>query len=245
MLLAPAAPAFADASVRFVNASTGGDRLSLEVSAERGGTATLPAVNFGEATAYLRVPTGGEVRLQASPGGGSSAGALESGGRYTIVASGRRAELETYEDGRPSGGRARIRAINAAPELGDADVRLDGRPVADAIGFTDASDYTSIEPGTYDLEVTRPGGRGGALATRPGLSLSAGSTVSAVVAGTGGVRTRVIVVGETSAVPRGAPATGLGGLAGGDGPPWLLALLAALGAGTLGGAAHRLTTRRG
>ena len=53
-----------------------------------------------------------------------------------------------------------------------------------------------------------------------------------------------MVVQDGVDAPEGGPATGLGGLSGGDGAPWLLALLAALAAGTLGGLAFTRAARR-
>jgi hypothetical protein len=99
-----------------------------------------------------------------------------------------------------------------------------------------------LEPGTYKLEAMRPSGKGGALATKSGVNLEAGTSATAVIAGSGGKPTTIIVASEGAVAPTHAPKTGLGGLDGG--PPWLTALLAALAAGVVGGGAYRLAARR-
>ena len=38
-----------------------------------------------------------------------------------------------------------------------------------------ASDYLPLDPGTYTLAVTRPGGKG-RLASKPGVNVAAGTT---------------------------------------------------------------------
>ena len=82
-----------------------------------------------------------------------------------------------------------------------------------------------------------------ALATQKGVTASAGSAATAYAVGSAGEPTRFVVVADSVAAPSGAPATGLGGMAGSDGAPWLAALLAALAAGTLGGVLYTRAPR--
>ena len=77
-----------------------------------------------------------------------------------------------------------------------------------------------------------------------GVNLAAGTASTAYAVGSGGERTRFVVVQDGVDAPAGGPATGLGGLSGDDGAPWLAALLAALAAGTLGGVAYTRAARR-
>jgi hypothetical protein len=67
---------------------------------------------------------------------------------------------------------------------------------------------------------------------------------TAILAGSGGAPERLIIATDDTLTPPGAPETGLGGLAGGGGPPWLLILLAAGLAGALGGAWQLALLRR-
>ena len=188
----PVAEAGANADVRFVHAVPGGTAASLQV-----GGASLPPIGFGSATGYSDVPSG-RTDLSLSAGGDTLADlseTLANGGRYTVVAAGipRKSELIVVRDGRPQGGRARIRAINAAAELGEVDVDLGGRTVASGLAFKDASSYAAVDPGAYALEAIRPGGEGGALMTQPGATVPAGSATTAVLIGSGGERTRFLV----------------------------------------------------
>ncbi|MBA2505557.1 MAG: DUF4397 domain-containing protein [Thermoleophilaceae bacterium] len=239
----PVSEAAADADVRFVHAVPGAPAASLTV-----GGASLPAVGFGSATGYTAVDSG-DVTLRLGSDGDTiadSADTLADGSRYTVVAAGttRSPDLTVYRDGRPAGGQARIRAIGAASELGDVDVDLGGETIASNLGFGAASDYASVDPGSYSLEATRPGGGGSAIVSQPGAVVAAGSSTTAVLLGSGGERTRFLVLNDSTVTPAGAPATGLGGLTGEQGAPWLLALMAALLAGAVGGGAHRFSGRR-
>jgi hypothetical protein len=229
--------------LRLVHAVPGGGQATLSA----GKTEIGSPVSFGEVTRYTRVPEGRvELVLRPATGGKPLVKAAETlrGGRMTVVATrdGQRVMLRVLPDGRASGGSARVRAMNAAPELGATQVDVDGRPVARDLPPGQASDYTTVDPGTYRLEAARPGGGGGALASRSGVSLAAGTSTTAFVVGSGGEPTRVVVASDATVTPRQAPGTGLGGLAGGT--AWGAALAAALGAGVLGGAAYLLATRR-
>ena len=241
-MLVPVSAASASAiELRFVHAAPGAGSARLTA----GGRDVGGVVSFAEATRYTRVPDG-SVHLTLHGDGRRLASADPSleGGSYTIVAMRRdgKVGLEAYRDGGARGGTARLRTINAAGELGEAGVTLDGRPLVRSVATGEASPYETVDPGTYNLDITRAGGGGGALASRPSVALSAGTATTAIALGTGGERTRVILVSDGTAAPSRAPATGLGGLEGGT--PWLTALLAALGAGALGGAAHTLVRRR-
>jgi hypothetical protein len=227
-----------------VHAVPGAGSAELTADGEElGGSA-----GFSEATDYASVPDG-SVNLELRPAGGGKALASSSkslsDGRYTVVAwrRGERVRLDTYREERPREGSARVRAIDAAGELGEVAVRLGTTTVARAVGPGEASPYRDVEPGTYDLQVSRPRGGGGALASRKGVAVAAGTARTAVVLGSGGEATRVVLLSDGTAAPSKAPGTGLGGLDGGV--AWGTVLAAALAAGALGGAAYTLARRRG
>jgi uncharacterized protein DUF4397 len=229
--------------LRFVHAVPGGGEATLRA----GKTEVGGPVPFGGVTSYAGVGEGRvQLVLRPASGGKPLARAAETlrGGRMTVVATrqGKQVKLRVLPDGRGSAGRARVRAMNAAPELGSAQVQLDGRPVGSDLPPGQASDYSTVDPGTYKLEAVRPGGEGGALASRSGVNLAAGTSTTAFVVGSGGEPTRIVVASDGAVTPRRAPGTGFGGLAGGT--AWAAALAAALGAGVLGGAAYLLATRR-
>ena len=170
---------------------------------------------------------------------------LEIGkGRYTVIAvpDGKKVGLRVYKDGNAVPGKARMRTINAASELGNAEMRVDGRPVS-RIKPDQATSYASVPPGRHDLSVTRAGGGGGEIATQPNAALVAGSASTAIVVGSGGEPTDVLLVSDQTAGPSVAPATGFVGDLGED-KPWLLVALAAVAAGWGGGTAYLLVARR-
>jgi hypothetical protein len=229
--------------LRFVHAVPGGGPATLSA----GKTAIDRPVRFGGVTEYTRVD-GGRVELVLRPaGGGQSLGKASetlSGGRMTVVATRRRKHvaLRVLPDGQASGGRVRVRAMNAAPELGRAEVKLGRRLVAQNLEPGQASRYSMVGPGTYSLKAARPGGDGGALASRSGVSLAAGTSDTAFVVGSAGEPTRFVVVSDETVTPKQPPGTGLGGLAGGT--AWATAVIGALAAGALGGVAYLLASCR-
>jgi hypothetical protein len=249
MLVAvPATSAVASSEVRFVNASGGSDPLRLEVDV---GGQRVPAggpTAFGDATDHATVPSG-DAQLSLVAGAGSNAGAtldkvLADAGSYTVVALPDGQEdgsLVILRDGTAAAGEAKLRVLHAAPELGDPDVRLGDRTLAEGLGFRSDTGYMKVDPGSYKLAVAAPDG-GDAVLEMP-IAVAAGTASTVIVAGTGGSEARLIELTDDTLTPPGAPDTGLGGLAERD-LPWLAALIAALLAGTLGGAIQTARTRR-
>lgn len=228
--------------VRLVHAVPGADSARLSA-----GSASTGPVAFGAVSRPAKVRAGSvTLRLLGQAGNDTLAATTKSlrEGRYTVVATtrGEDVTLLVFRDEDPAKGKASLRAIHAAPELGGAELKADGRAVGQALAFEEAGPYVDFEPGTYKVEAMRPSGRGGALATKEGVNLEAGTSATAVVAGSGGEPTTIIVASDGAVAPAKAPQTGLGGMAGHT--PWLLALLAALAAGLAGGTAYTLAGRR-
>lgn len=247
----PAASAFATAKVRLVNARPGSQAVGLKIIEGTAAPPTIGEASYGQVTPYAKVPPGSAsitISGLSSSTGGSNAQTTEQlvdGQSYTAVALalGPKAfQIKVYKDGHARGGKARLRVIHAAPELGSPNVRLGQRTIAEKVAFKDATPYLSIEPGTYALSVVRPGSTSAIFSNQ--ISLSAGVATTAIVTGSGGARAMVITATDDTKTPAGAPETGLGGLARGGGPPWLLAALAALLAGALGGAMQLSLARR-
>jgi hypothetical protein len=248
----PAASATASAKVRLVNAHPGPRSIGLKIVI---GTAVPPEIgsaDYGQVTPYANVPATGSAQISLSglPAEASAAAAqatqpLADGVRYTAVAfakGGSGFALKVYRDSSARAGGARLRVIHAAEELGSPNVMLGKRTIAEDVGFKDATPYLSVSPGAYALAVVRPGSTKPIFAKQ--ITLSAGAASTAIIAGSGGARERVIMATDDTLTPAGAPETGLGGLAGGDGPPWLLVALAALFAGALGAVTQLSLARR-
>jgi hypothetical protein len=244
MLLAgPAASASGAAHVRFVQATPGA--ASAQLHATEGGITRRIArgVAFGEIGGYARVPAGDvafELRTRRGRELAAARERLRDRARYTVVAAGD--ELRVLAAGRARPGASRLRVVHAAPELGDVEIRLGDRRVAGPLGFQDVAGYRRVDPGAYAVRVTRPRD-GSTVAARGGVPLTAGTSSTAFVIGSAGEPVRVVVAADRAAAPRGAPATGLGGLAG-DGSPLLLAVLAGLLAAAAGAAAYLSLTGR-
>jgi Domain of unknown function (DUF4397) len=234
LVVAPVGTANA-ADLRFVHAVPGQDPAALEVDGQAG-----PRVAFGQVGEYARVPNG-TVTLRL--------GELEaeedlSEGRYTAVAwrRGDQVMLDVFPNASAQAGRARVRAIHAAGELGEGDVLLDGQTLARSLSPGEAGDYQTVDPGDYEVRVTRPGGGGSPLA-EDAVTLAAGTASTAIVTGSGGRPVQIVLADDAVAAPSQGPATGLGGLD--EGTPWTAVLLAGLLAGALGGGAYRFARRRG
>jgi hypothetical protein len=228
--------------VRLVHAVPGAG--SARLSAD--GTSTGP-VGFAGVSSPVKAADGQlTLRLLDAAGNQTLASTTKQlgGGSYTVVATKRGAKvgLLVFRDEGAKKGKASLRAIHAAPELGTADLTADGTAVAKKLAFARASAYATLEPGTYKLQAMRPSGSGGPLATKAGVNLEAGTSATAVLAGSGGKPTTIIVASDAAVTPAQAPKTGLGGLAGAS--AWLAALLAALAAGAVGGGAYMLAARR-
>ena len=245
LVSAPAAKTFAAAQVRFVHAVPGADAVTVSVGDEK----IASGVGFAGTSGYESVAAGrAGLRVDGEDGRPVAAARqeLEDGARYTAVALGpaRRPELRIYADGKATGRTARLRVIHAAPELGEPAVKFGSKVVTRRVRFRDASPYTSLTPATADLTAGRSGSNE-PLVRDSGVTLTAGTASTAILAGTAGERAQVVVLSDGSSAPGRAPQTGLGGLSDDDSGRLLIALLAALGAGALGGAAYRLSRGRG
>jgi hypothetical protein len=249
MLVAgPAASAFATARVRLVNARPNSSAVGLKVVVGGAAPPEIQQVSYGQVSPYAKVsPGSAQIAISGltSGPGAQTTEQLVDGQSYTAVALARGSKgfaIKVYRDGHGRSGSARLRVIHAAPELGSPDIELGQRKIAESVSFKQATPYLAESPGSYELAVVKPGGTSPIFSQR--LSLSAGVATTAIVTGSGGAPARVIVATDDTKTPAGAPETGLGGLARGGGPPWLLAALAALLAGALGGIAQLSIARR-
>lgn len=244
MLLAvSSAEAKQTAQVRFLHAVPGVGNASLSASGVEVGSA-----GFGEKTGFATVPAGKSPLVLHGPDGlvlkGSDA--LDAGHAYTIIAlaKGKSAELRGFVDGSARAGVARVRMIQAAPELGKPNFVVGGKLIAKAAPYGMDTGYADFEPGSYKVMVENPA-NGKTVIPTATVSVAAGSATTAVLVGSRGEKAHWVLVDDATAAPSAAPQTGLGGLTspGDGGPPWLLALLFAAGAGALGGFAFSAATK--
>lgn len=230
------------AEVRLVHAVPGAGGAQLSVSSRELGS----PVDFGEAGGYSTTRDG-SVEVALVPGGGGKTLASKKlnfqDGRYTVVAapSGSGVVLRSYRDGSPQDGKARVRAIHAAGEIDEADLKVDDKTVARNVKPGASTPYLELPPGSYSFAMMMPGGGGDPLVKASGVELVAGTSSTAVVVGSGGEPTKIVLASDGSSGPVTGPDTGLGGLD--EGPPWALALLVGAMAGALGGGAWLLARR--
>jgi len=236
-LLAWPAHLLAKAGVRFIHAVPGAGEA--ELTAEQAGRTTVVGrVGYADAT-RVRAVRSGPITWKLVSGGDTIAegtGRVGSGSLTAIaMPQGERPVVRLFRDAaRAPRGQSRIRVIHAAGELGSPDVRVGGEPVAQRLGFGEATEYFTLRPGRYDLEAVRTG-TDDALARGRDVRLRAGSVTNAVVIGTRGRPARIITVSER--LTRGREQGAQGSSSGSDG-----------GAGrerTAGGGASAYTIRRG
>ena len=240
LLSASAAEASAATEVRFLHAVPGGPEAELRLT----GAEPSAPVGFGEATDYVS-SSAGSVKATVVSGGKPLDGAVDipSEGRHTLVfrSSGGKIMSTLLTDGKAAASRARFRVVHAAPEIDEAEFVVGDKAVG-RLKAGKSSDYETVEPGSYTLAARRPG-ESDALVESPEVNLVAGAAETAYLVGSGGEQTRFVVLEDAASAPDEAPATGLGGLRSDGEPAWLLALLAALAAGTAGGVAYARATR--
>ena len=92
-------------------------------------------------------------------------------------------------------GQARLRMVHAAPELGDANLALNGKVVAKRAAYTDATQYWTLPPGAEELTVLDPSSKKMALGRRS-VPLAAGTSTTAYVVGSRGERVKVVLVDD-------------------------------------------------
>jgi hypothetical protein len=211
---APAAAERRDtALVRFVHAVPGGGSMDLFADDNR----TFDAVEYKATTPYREVD--GQYytfRLRAA---GRTAGdpvasnteGLDDGDYYTVFAlPGDRntAVLRVVEDDvtPPDNGKARVRVVHAAANLGEVDVFRAGQDdqVFGGVDFQSVSDYDEIDPWSGGLDVKAEDG-GAPLATL-NVQFEAGKTYTIVVVGAakGGRGLETFVIEDQMGAPGAA-----------------------------------------
>jgi hypothetical protein len=213
LLAAMTAPAAAqdEAFVRVVHASPDAPNVDVWVDGEP----ALTDVPFTAVSDYLALPAG-DHNVQVTATGTTQPVidadlTLEAGISYTVAATGLLADIAPVvltDDRTPADGQAKLRVFHASPSApASVDVAVtDGPVLVEGLAFPEATDYLTVDPGTYALEIRAAGETDAALALV--ASLAAGENYTAIAVDGGEAGVQVIVATEAMAVPDTATRSG-------------------------------------
>jgi hypothetical protein len=197
------AQALARAVVRFIHGVPGVGTATVELNSGDGNV-DLGSIGFAQSTQWHSIRSGSFHWTLVGDGKPHATGTATVGnGAYDIVVleKSMKVWLGIYkaQGGKP--GTSLVRVIHGAPELGSPELTIDGKPAVKSLGYTQATPYVSINPGTHSLGAMRPGDST-PLVTASGIRLLPGVSYSAMVLGTRGQRVRVVALTD-----RGGPLT--------------------------------------
>src|SRR3954466_10768757 len=153
LVMGPAAGALASAQVRLIN-TRGGSPGALQGAGDAQRTPAGSALGYAQVGALASVPAG-TARLTV--GGKTVTKQLANGDSYTVIALPKNA-VDVLHNGTAKAKQARVRLVHAAPELGMPDIKLGQRTIAQGVKFRSATGYLTVDPGSYELAVTKPNG---------------------------------------------------------------------------------------
>lgn len=168
-------------------------------------TVDLGTIAFAQSTQWHSVRSGSFVWKLLGSGGKvlATGNSTVGSGAYDIVvlAPSQGVSLGIYKASAGRPGTSLVRVIHAAPELGSPELKVDTKIVDTSLAFTQATPYLSLSPGVHSFAAMRAGVSTPFLKVS-GVHLASGSSYSAIVMGSRGQRTRVVLVTD-----RGAPLT--------------------------------------
>jgi hypothetical protein len=259
LMLASFATASANdnAKIRVIHASPDAPAVDIWVNGER----AITDLAFPEGTDYVELPAG-EYRIQVTPAGAGADSVvidatlpLGAGNAYTAMAVGEVAEIEALvlndDSGVPADGQAHIRVVHASPDAPAVDIAVTGGDVLlSNLEFKEASAYTPVPAGSYDLDVRVAGTDTVALQLED-VNLQAGTVYTVVAVGFAGDGSLTVAAFGDTVMQTGTgggapamPATGAGGTAATQGTSWALIAGLAVVALMLAGGTTALATRR-
>ncbi len=206
LILVAAVPVAAadDAMVRVIHASP--DAPNVDVWLD--GTIVLSDVPFTAVSEYLAVPAG-EHNVQVTATGSTDPVidadlTLEAGTSYSVAAIGPVAEISATvltDDRAPDGDMSKLRVFHASPSApASVDVAVtDGPVLVEGLAYPEGTDYLTVDPGTYALEIRAAGEPDAALTLDATLESGMNYTAIAMDGGDAGVQ--VIVADDTGSVP--------------------------------------------
>lgn len=227
--LAFAAPAAAasNAHVRVLHGSADAPSVDVYVNGDK--VDALSGLEFGDLSNYVAVP-GGTYAIKVCATADATicpidvpALAIAAGTKYTIAATNALASIEAQvlvDDPSPTEGKTQVRVVHFSADTPAVDVLTqDGSAtVVDALAYPNATDYLTLDPGSYDLKVCADADNTvcpldpGALDLAAGTSYSvfaigslAGTTLTAAVGVDGVVAPATDIVTPETVTPDGTP----------------------------------------
>ena len=175
----PSVAGVPDPTVRVVHASPDAPAVNVVVD----GQPLVEGIAFGSASEYAAVSPG-DHQVQVVPADGGApiidqTVTLDGWTSNILAVVGQLANIQLQTNAvdisETEAGQARLRVINAVPDAQSISVGAPGNQEAmvDGVQFPNASDYQSVNPGTYDLEV-RNADSGQTLVAAPGIQVDAG-----------------------------------------------------------------------
>jgi hypothetical protein len=231
-----------EAFVRVVHASPDAPNVDVWVDGET----VLTDVPFTAVSDYLPLPAG-TYNVQVTATGSTDAVidadlTLEAGTSYTVAATGLLADIAPVvlaDDRMPADGQAKLRVFHASPSApASVDVAVtDGPVLVESLAFGEATNYVSVDPGTYPLQVRAAGEPEAALSFE--ATLAAGGNYTAIAMDGGDAGVQVIIATEAMEMPDTAvaPVTTMA-------PLLALGVLLIVGAGIAAAAAATSPARR-
>lgn len=221
-----AAPATSEApearvtNVRVVNAMPGTTGLDLFADDRR----EVTNVEFRSVSQYQQLPEGIRTFKVVTAGAADTAALAEDtdltfdGRYYTVIAVGAErgdanAELEVLRDDEPLSdqSKARLRIVNAARNVDDVDVLVEGSKdaIIDGLGFGDDAESAEVVPGTVTILIRRAG-QDNVIHRIRDVNLVAGRTLTLVLTNASATSRsiEVITVPDQSATSTGTGITG-------------------------------------
>ncbi len=193
-----------EAQVRVVHASPDAPNVDVWVDGE----IVLTDVPFTAVSDYLALPAG-DHNVQVTATGATDPVidadlTLEAGTSYTVAATGLLADIAPVvlvDDRTPASGQSKLRVFHASPSApASVDVAVtDGPVLVEALAFPEATDYLTVDPGTYALEIRAAGETDAALSLE--ATLEAGQNYTAIAMDGGDAGVQVIVTTEAMAMP--------------------------------------------
>ncbi len=180
-----------DACVRLVHAAPDAPPVDIYINEAQ----IARGLEFGTATEYVAVPSGGGRGVRVVATGAPIEEAVidagldfDPGQAYVILATGGGDDLELTIAGtdlRPlAEGQSRVRVIHASPDAGGVDIGVEGSEenLFDGLDFRNATNYIVVDAGDYQIEV-RPGGEDLTVALQSDATLEEGVTYDLVALG--------------------------------------------------------------
>ena len=193
-----------EASVRVVHASPDAPNVDVWVD----GTKVLNDVPFTAVSDYLPVPAG-DHNVQVTATGSTDPVidadlTLEADTSYTVAATGLLADITAtvlVDDRTPASAKSKLRVFHASPSAPPAvDVAVTGGPVLiEELAYGEATDYLSVDPADYGLEIRAAGETEAALTLT--ATLEAGQNYTAIAMDGGDAGVQVIITTEAHTVP--------------------------------------------